>query len=133
MVKIYENRTRNDFDRIFGKKRALYIIYRKKDICHLFINTKTCIWHNTVSNVSFHTIRMTYFLLMQLTHEYNTFRKELQKFIFNCFNVLILYRLSIRSLIVAITHFLPLFLSFLLQKKRSIFLNVVFVIFNKVL
>ena len=52
----------------------------------------------------------------------STFRKELQKFIFNCLSVLILYRLSIRSFIVVITHCLPSFLSFLLQKKRSIFL-----------
>jgi hypothetical protein len=44
----------------FGEKRAFYIIYWKKR--HLFINTKKCIWHNTVCNVSFHTILK--FLLM---------------------------------------------------------------------
>ena len=100
--------------------RTLQVPYNIQEKRHLFINTKKCIWHNTLCNVSFHTI--LYFLLMQLTHEYisvSTFRKELQKFIFNCFYVLILYRLSIRSFIVVITHFLPSFLSFLLQKKTS--------------
>ena len=50
MVKFHENRTRNDFGRIFGKKRALYIIYRKKTFVHKYKKKL----HGTILYVMFH-------------------------------------------------------------------------------
>ena len=55
MVKFYENRTRNDFGRIFGKKRALYnIIYRKKDIIMSFVHKYKKRVYGTILYVMFH-------------------------------------------------------------------------------